>query len=478
MEKYEKILTLGQGASAEVFLMRDLRTKQLFAVKKVKMVPGKRLRNKEAVLQEVAILKQLRHPHVVACHDHFLDAVEKHVFIVQDYCDGGSLHEHILTKHGGYFSEGNIMRWFVQLALAIQYIHGLKILHRDIKASNVFLTHLRTLKLGDFGISKVLDSTVEMASTFVGTPYYLSPELCKDVPYSSKADIWALGCLLFELCALQPPFEAFSLIGLFHKIVREDHAPVPGCYSEGLRGLIRAILQKDPQKRPSATTILFFPFVQKHLSLFLLHREPQKPLAEVFHKRDTGGLSPPRQPPKPAHQGYAAFTPGYVPPAAHQQQAEAQDPEEGLSASSSVSNYSADFEHTSTSATDSSSDGDALNRESTESLTETESEWGASDYLDDFEHSEEGGLEETENDAESAVQVVQKGRSYSSPLGSFPKCRGGRGFSGSEDGSSCFSGSDDTTRDLPPLFEPSLSVDDTEPLEVCYLLRRLGLDSS
>ncbi|XP_053158045.1 serine/threonine-protein kinase Nek5-like [Hemicordylus capensis] len=193
--------------------MRDMRAKQLFAVKKVKMVQGKRLRSKEAMLQEVAILKQLQHSHVVACHDHFLDAVDKHVFIVQDYCDRGSLHEHILTKQRGYFSEDNIMRWFVQLALAIQYIHGLKILYRDIKASNVFLMHTRTLKLGDFGISKVLDSTVELASTFVGTPYYMSPEFCEGMLYSSKADIWVLGCLLFELCTLQPPFEGFSLIG-------------------------------------------------------------------------------------------------------------------------------------------------------------------------------------------------------------------------------------------------------------------------
>lgn len=105
-----------------------------------------------------------------------------------------------------YFTEDQILYWFTQICLALKHCHDRKILHRDIKAQNVFLMKNGMIKLGDFGIARVLQSTTEMAATVVGTPYYLSPEIVQSNTYDFKTDIWSIGVLLYEMCALRPPF--------------------------------------------------------------------------------------------------------------------------------------------------------------------------------------------------------------------------------------------------------------------------------
>ncbi len=138
-----------------------------------------------------------------------------------EYCEVGDLASHIKqkAKKGETFTEEEILNWFIQICIALDYIHGRKILHRDIKSQNIFLTTNHTVKLGDFGISKLLESTNEAAMTVVGTPYYMSPEVCENKPYTFKSDVWALGCVLYELCTLQHAFSASNLLGLVYKIV-------------------------------------------------------------------------------------------------------------------------------------------------------------------------------------------------------------------------------------------------------------------
>ena len=118
-----------------------------------------------------------------------------------------------------HFGEETIMQWFVQLCMSLEYIHKRKILHRDLKSQNIFLTRNNTLKLGDFGISKVLENTNDLAFSVLGTPYYMSPEVCQRKPYNYTSDVWSLGCILYEMCTLQHAFSGENLLGLVFKIV-------------------------------------------------------------------------------------------------------------------------------------------------------------------------------------------------------------------------------------------------------------------
>ncbi len=161
------------------------------------------------------------------------------------------------------------MNWFLQICMALEYVHGRKILHRDLKSQNIFLTANNTIKLGDFGISKVLENTCDQALTVQGTPYYMSPEICQSKPYTYTSDVWALGCILYELCTLKHAFSAENLLGLVFKIVQDKQDPISNQYSADLRTLVSLLLNKDEKKRPQVIDILRMNFVQQHMQKFV-----------------------------------------------------------------------------------------------------------------------------------------------------------------------------------------------------------------
>ncbi len=155
------------------------------------------------VVREAKIMESLQHPNIIRFQEVYTRAGK--LCIVMDYAEGGDLQKRIKAAQGKHFAEGQVLDWFTQICLALKHVHDRKILHRDIKSQNVFLTAESRCLLGDFGIARVLNATKECARTIVGTPYYLSPEIIDNLPYSFQSDIWALGVLLYEHVSLPSP---------------------------------------------------------------------------------------------------------------------------------------------------------------------------------------------------------------------------------------------------------------------------------
>eukprot|EP00292_Cryptomonas_paramecium_P009060 CAMPEP_0113693246 /NCGR_PEP_ID=MMETSP0038_2-20120614/19557_1 /TAXON_ID=2898 /ORGANISM="Cryptomonas paramecium" /LENGTH=257 /DNA_ID=CAMNT_0000615295 /DNA_START=175 /DNA_END=945 /DNA_ORIENTATION=+ /assembly_acc=CAM_ASM_000170 len=251
MEDYEVIKLLGKGSFGSVYLVKKAADRSMHVMKKISIqdMPPK---EKKATEQECKVLQRLRHPGIVCYEDSFIHK-NRQLCIVMAFCEGGDLATVIEKRRMRYFPEAEVLSWLIQIGLALQYMHDERILHRDLKTQNIFLTRSNFIKLGDFGIAKVLEGTLEMAKTVIGTPYYMSPELFRNQAYSYKSDMWSLGCVLYEMVALRHAFEARDMNGLVQKIVRGAHGPIPPNASVDVRDLIKSLLSLNPRSRPSVT---------------------------------------------------------------------------------------------------------------------------------------------------------------------------------------------------------------------------------
>eukprot|EP01135_Chromosphaera_perkinsii_P000738 Nk52_evm26s151 gene=Nk52_evmTU26s151 len=266
MREYCRIKCIGQGSFGKALLVRHKRDNKLYVVKEINISKLDRKGRMEA-LNEVKVLSGMQHPNIVSYQESFEE--NDNLYIVMDYAEKGDLYKKIRDRRGVHMPEEQILDLFVQICLAMKHVHDRKILHRDLKSQNIFLSNNDIIKLGDFGIARVLKNTMEQARTCIGTPYYLSPELCENKPYNNKSDIWSLGCVLYEITTLRHAFESGNMKGLVLKILRGSYPPIPRQYSKDLGQLIADCFMRDPKKRPSINKILQRPFIKKRIGQFL-----------------------------------------------------------------------------------------------------------------------------------------------------------------------------------------------------------------
>ncbi|XP_038288231.1 serine/threonine-protein kinase Nek11 isoform X11 [Canis lupus familiaris] len=213
---------------------------------------------------EAQLLSKLDHPAIVKFYTSFVE--QDNFCIITEYCEGRDLDCKIqeYKKAGKTFPESQIIEWFIQLLLGVDYIHERKILHRDLKSKNIFLKN-NLLKIGDFGVSRLLMGSCDLATTLTGTPHYMSPEALKHQGYNTKSDIWSLACILYEMCCMNHAFTGSNFLSIVLKIVEGDAPSLPKQYPRELNAIMECMLNKSPSLRPSAIEILKIPYIDEQL---------------------------------------------------------------------------------------------------------------------------------------------------------------------------------------------------------------------
>ncbi|MCJ1416377.1 G2-specific serine/threonine protein kinase [Xylographa parallela] len=289
-EKYEVLEKIGHGSFGIIHKVRRISDKKEMCRKEISYIRMSH-KEREQLQAEFSILHSLRHPNIVGYYhrEHLKTSQELHIYM--EYCNGGDLSQVIksLVARNQLAEEEYVWSIFAQLVTALYRCHygtdppevgknfmgpdtnikppGLRlknqvmILHRDLKPENVFLGADNSVKLGDFGLSKLMQSH-DFASTYVGTPFYMSPEICAAERYTLHSDVWSLGCIIYELCARKPPFNAKTHLQLVQRIRDGRYDPLPSIYSPELQNVIKSCLKTNPQHRPDTAALLRLPIVR------------------------------------------------------------------------------------------------------------------------------------------------------------------------------------------------------------------------
>lgn len=283
-DQFEALELIGGGSFGKVRKVRRKIDGKLFVRKEISYA-SMNIKERKQLISEFRILSTLKHQNIVQYIHHDHDQEHHVLHLYMEYCEGGDLGG-IIRKcktKGDYVPEEIVWSIFTQILLALYRCHyqsdcppvsmsnlfsntpsnlpknvdrGAVVIHRDIKPDNIFLLKDDFVKLGDFGLAKMLSHENDFAKTYVGTPYYMSPEVLLDKPYDPVTDIWSLGCVMYELCALHPPFQASSHLQLQSKIKEGIFPQIPDHYSNKLRQTINSCIVVDPSRRITTYQLL------------------------------------------------------------------------------------------------------------------------------------------------------------------------------------------------------------------------------
>ena len=255
---------LGKGSFGTVNIVTRKLDNKIYAMKRVN-IGSLNDKDVRSSLNEVRILASLNHPNIISYKEAFFDEDSKTLNIVMEFAEEGDVEQKVKLnlKNRMRFKEDTIWEWLIQILEGLKYLHDNKIMHRDLKCANIFITKNGILKLGDLNVSII--AKMGMAKTQTGTPYYCSPEIWLDRPYDYKSDIWSLGCIIYELCQLRPPFRGTNLRELSRNVMRGFYLPISNYYSQDLKNIIAMMLVVDANNRACTDDILQHPILQKRI---------------------------------------------------------------------------------------------------------------------------------------------------------------------------------------------------------------------
>ncbi|XP_010868724.2 serine/threonine-protein kinase 36 isoform X2 [Esox lucius] len=254
MDLYHVLEMIGEGSFGRVYKGRKKFSGLVVALKFIPKV-GRSEKELRSLKREIDIMKGLQHPNIVLLLDSF--ETEREVVVVTEYAEGELFQ---ILEDDGNLPETQVREIACQLVSALYYLHSHRILHRDMKPQNILLGKGGVVKLCDFGFARAMSVSTLVLTSIKGTPLYMSPELVEEKPYDHTADLWSLGCILYELHTGAPPFYTNSIFQLVQLIVR-DPVKWPDTMSQTCTTFLKGLLTKDPQKRLSWPHLLKHPFV-------------------------------------------------------------------------------------------------------------------------------------------------------------------------------------------------------------------------